>query len=102
MPLFARFEFLGTSSAYVPVALLILVYAILLRGRLPKVSQGLLIGAMLLVLSLFFRASDLPVCQYIPLGSHFLWHILNAVMLGWMIEVYRRHILEMRFDREIS
>jgi hypothetical protein len=27
------------------------------------------------------------------LGTHFLWHILNALMLGWMIEVYRRHRL---------
>jgi aspartyl-tRNA(Asn)/glutamyl-tRNA(Gln) amidotransferase subunit C len=29
----------------------------------------------------------------IPLGTHFLWHILNGIMLGWMIEVYRRHML---------
>jgi hypothetical protein len=28
-----------------------------------------------------------------PLGTHFGWHLLNAVMLGWMIEVYRRHML---------
>jgi len=21
-----------------------------------------------------------------------MWHILNATMLGWMIEVYRRHL----------
>jgi hypothetical protein len=25
------------------------------------------------------------------LGTHFLWHLLNAVMLGWMINVYVRH-----------
>jgi hypothetical protein len=27
------------------------------------------------------------------MGTHFLWHILNGLMLGWMIEVYRRHML---------
>jgi hypothetical protein len=27
------------------------------------------------------------------LGTHFLWHILNGVMLGWMIHVYIRHML---------
>jgi hypothetical protein len=43
------------------------------------------------VLSLVFRSLDEIVCPAVPLGTHFLWHILNAVMLGWMIEVYRRH-----------
>jgi hypothetical protein len=28
-----------------------------------------------------------------PWGTHFLWHIFNAVMLAWMIEDYRRHML---------
>jgi hypothetical protein len=22
------------------------------------------------------------------MGTHFLWHLLNALMLGWMINVY--------------
>jgi hypothetical protein len=25
-------------------------------------------------------------------GTHFWWHILNGIMLGWMIEVYRRYV----------
>jgi hypothetical protein len=25
------------------------------------------------------------------MGTHFLWHLLNALMLGWMIMVYVRH-----------
>jgi hypothetical protein len=28
----------------------------------------------------------------IPLGTHFLWHVLNGIMLGWMIVVYLRHL----------
>lgn len=28
-----------------------------------------------------------------PVGTHFLSHILNAAMQGWMIEVCRRHML---------
>jgi hypothetical protein len=39
------------------------------------------------------RILDVPLCQKIPLGTHFVWHVLNAVMLAWMIEVYRRHII---------
>lgn len=83
----------GGSAGYAPVPLLILIYAVLLRNRLPQVSKGLAIGAGLLILSLTFRTIDLPACADFPLGTHFLWHVLNAVMLGWMIDVYRRHAL---------
>jgi hypothetical protein len=75
------------------VPVLILIYAMLLRDRAPATARGLAIGAGILVLSLAFRTLDLRVCAGFPLGTHFLWHLLNAVMLGWMIEVYRRHML---------
>ena len=45
---------------------------------------------MILVVSLFFRTVDEPLCRDFPLGTHFMWHMLNGLMLGWMIEVYRR------------
>lgn len=84
---------LGGSAGYAPLALLIAFYGIALRARAPALSRGLLLGAGLLALSITFRALDLPLCQGLPLGTHFLWHILNALMLGWMIEVWRRHVL---------
>lgn len=81
----------GGSAGYAPVPLLILIYAALLRHKLPQVARGLAIGAGILILSLTFRTIDMPVCSGFPLGTHFLWHVLNGLMLGWMIEVYRRH-----------
>lgn len=92
VPLFGQLSFLGSSAAYAPVALLIFAYAVLLRRRCPETARGLFIGASILVLSLAFRSADLPVCGSIPIGTHFMWHILNGLMLGWMIEVYRRHV----------
>lgn len=92
-PLFVRMGIEGGSAGYAPVPLLILIYALLLRNRLPEVSKGLAAGAGILVLSLTFRTVDMSACSDFPLGTHFLWHILNAVMLGWMIEVYRRHVV---------
>ncbi|WP_109313192.1 ceramidase domain-containing protein [Ruegeria sp. AU67] len=91
VPLFQLVPGLGGSAAYVPVPLLILIYAFLLRRRVPDTARGLAIGAMILIASITFRALDEPICGQIPLGTHFIWHILNALMLGWMIEVYRRH-----------
>ncbi len=92
LPLFQLVPGLGGSAAYAPVPLLILIYAFLLRNRTPETARGLAIGAFILIASITFRALDEPLCMQLPLGTHFMWHILNATMLGWMIEVYRRHM----------
>lgn len=83
----------GGSALYISVAVLIALYAAALRRRLPEVARGLAIGAGLLFLSITFRAVDGPLCDIWPIGTHFLWHLLNAVMLGWMIVVYHRHMV---------
>lgn len=88
VPLFGLIPGLGSSAGYAPVPLLILIYAYFLRQREPETARGLAIGALILIASIAFRSLDEPVCKALPLGTHFLWHILNAVMLGWMIEVY--------------
>ena len=90
---FGQVPGLGGSAGYAPVPVLIYAYALALRRRAPGTARGLAIGASVLVLSLAARTLDEPLCAAIPLGTHFLWHILNAIMLGWMIVVLRRHRL---------
>ena len=94
IPLFARIPGLGGSAQYMPLPVMILAYAVLLRHRAPGTARGLAIGAAILLLSLMFRTIDLPVCGAVPFGTHFMWHVLNGIMLGWMIEVWRRHMSE--------
>jgi RsiW-degrading membrane proteinase PrsW (M82 family) len=82
---------LNGSASYLPVLALIGGYAVGLRRRAPATARGLAIGVGLLGLSLLFRTIDARVCAAFPLGTHFLWHLLNAVLLGWMIRVLVRH-----------
>lgn len=91
-PVFDALPFFEISSFYWPLPLLIFAYALLLRNRSPETARNLAIGAAILCLSLTARSLDEPLCAAIPFGTHFLWHILNALMLGWMIETWRRHI----------
>ena len=42
---------------------------------------ALLIAAVVFLVSLTLRTIDEPLCQAFPLGTHFLWHMLNAVVL---------------------
>jgi hypothetical protein len=80
----------GGNALYASVAVLIAGYGLWL-WRSPT-GQGLLIGAGLLAVSLGFRMADDPVCAAFPIGTHFMWHVLNGIMLGWMIVVYCRHM----------
>jgi hypothetical protein len=91
-PVWQGLPVLAVSAGYIPVPVLILIYAVLLWAHTPPVARGFVLGAGLLLLSLTARSVDEILCASLPMGTHFLWHLLNAAMLGWMIEVYARHI----------
>jgi hypothetical protein len=93
-PVFRALPFFAVSAFYWPVPALIMLYAVLLRRRAPATALGLALGVAILVVSLTFRSVDMTVWTAWPAGTHFMWHLLNAAMLGWMIEVWRRHALD--------
>ena len=69
------------SAGYLPyLAALALIVAYLWRAR--SASARVFLGATLLFLvSLGLRTVDPAVCPSWPLGTHFIWHLLNAVVL---------------------
>lgn len=92
VPLLGMLPFFGISAFYWTVPILLVIYALALH-RTPQITRGFLTGAGLLALSISARSVDETLCNFIPFGTHFLWHVFNAVMLAWMILVYRRHML---------
>ena len=55
-------------------------------------ARGLVLGATAVFgLSLLFRTIDLRSCALTGLGTHFLWHLLNAAMVGLLLVVLVRH-----------
>lgn len=82
---------LNGSVGYLPVPILLAAFALALWQRAPETARGLAIGTGLLTVSLGFRTIDAAVCDAVPVGTHVLWHLLNAVMLGWMVRVIVRH-----------
>lgn len=96
VPLWSLLPGLGSSAGYMPVPVLILAYAWLLRDRNPQVARGFCLGAGLLLISIAFRSADAPICAALPIGTHFIWHVLNAVVLGHMIRALVRGHLARR------
>jgi hypothetical protein len=93
VPLLDRAPFLRISNFYWTVPVLLVLYALALMRRRPSLARGLALGAAILSVSISLRSLDLLWCATWPMGTHFLWHGLNALMLGWMIAVYQRHRL---------
>jgi hypothetical protein len=71
--------FLNGSAGYFPALAALIVIGWLIRER--AAGKALLIAAAAFIASLFFRIIDLDICGAFPTGTHFLWHILNAVVL---------------------
>lgn len=93
VPVLDRIPFIEISDFYWTVPILLFVYAWALRRRALSTARNMVLGGALLCVSITVRSLDEGLCADWPVGTHFIWHILNAVMLGWMIETYRRHMM---------
>jgi hypothetical protein len=96
VPLLMQVPFFEVAAPYWTVPILLIVYGAIMGDA---TRRGFWIGAGILALSLTFRSVDETLCDTIPFGTHFLWHILNAVMLAWMIDVHARLSLATRAAR---
>jgi hypothetical protein len=72
-------EVLNGSCGYLPALAALIVFGRLLGGH--SAGSAMLVAAGLFVVSLIFRIIDLDVCARFPIGTHFLWHVLNAAVL---------------------
>ena len=70
---------LNGSVGYLPALTALIAVALTAREQGMRRSLGL--AALVFAISLAFRTADMAMCPQFPLGSHFVWHILNAVVL---------------------
>jgi hypothetical protein len=57
------------------------VFAALLAFRRDAFWTHFAVAGAVFALSLSLRTLDRDVCDYVPAGTHFLWHLLNGVVL---------------------
>jgi hypothetical protein len=86
----ALLRFGGGSYLAALVAMLAIGLFIRFRRSRPA-GATLLAAAGVFAVSLTLRTLDGPLCNAIPIGTHFLWHILNAVVLTLVARAIIRH-----------
>ena len=77
--------FIRGSAAYVPALAALFLFGFVLRRRNLRAGTDLLIAAVIFLVSLVLRTIDLPLCAALPVGTHFLWHLMNAVVLAVLL-----------------
>lgn len=83
---------LGKANAgYIAAWLLLVGNAAVLGWRGHKLTPWLCAGAGIFLASVAMRMADHSVCACLPIGTHFLWHILNGALFGVLLTGYVRH-----------
>ena len=72
---------LNGSAGYLPALAFLGGFAVVLHRRGNAMASQLMAAAGLFALSVVLCTLDKPLCGGLPLGTHFLWHLLNAVLL---------------------
>ncbi|MAF47145.1 MAG: ceramidase domain-containing protein [Rhodospirillales bacterium] len=85
---------LNGSLIYAPALAVILGLGIYQVRAATEARFELLAAAALLVFSLAFRSVDNAVCAALPIGTHFLWHLLNGTVVYLAVRalIYQRPI----------
>ncbi|AWI88761.1 hypothetical protein C0214_11165 [Methylobacterium sp. DM1] len=84
------------SIDYAPAILALLGVGLALLRRSSATARSVLATAGIFLVSLAFRTADVSVCTRLPLGTHFLWHGLNAVVLYRLLAAAARFRSERR------
>src|SRR6516165_8734235 len=95
MSYFLPDHFLNGSGEYLPPLTAMIVVGLLIQAQGPR--RGMLFAALIFAVSLVFRTIDLAVCDVFPLGTHFVWHLLNVCVLYVLL---RTMIGEEALDRK--
>jgi len=80
-------DLLNGSVMYLPALLALLLISLASVMRRLGGAKVMLAVAGLFCVSVTFRSMDQLLCGVFPLGTHFIWHLLNAIILYWLMRV---------------
>ena len=81
---------LNGSTQYLPGIIALYGFALVLQLRKHAARGWILAAAVVFTISIFFRSIDMRVCSAFPLGTHFLWHTLNGLFIGLLLQTLVR------------
>ena len=79
------------GAMYLPTLIFMLAAGAGIWLRNPSAGQAFYAAAAVFAASFAARTLDMPLCDSFPLGTHYLWHVLNAVVLFLLVRTVIVH-----------
>ena len=78
-------DWVNNSQQYFATVLTLIVMGRSLERRQYLGSYYFYWAAGMFSLSLIFRSVDMAICSSLEIGTHFLWHVINALVLAFVM-----------------
>ncbi len=83
---------LNDSIGYLSSMIALIGIAVYLYLKARPSAVHFLLAAIVGVVSLFCRAIDREVCAMVPTGTHFVWHLCNALLIYILLRQLVRNV----------
>lgn len=81
---------LNGSGQYFPAVAALAIFTLVTWLRHHPMRGWIAGAAVIFILSLTARTLDRDICATLPLGTHFLWHLLNGLMIALLLQAVVR------------
>ena len=84
-------DLVGGTQSYFPALFAMFGIGLWLNARRHPAGLWLVAVSGIFAVSLTFRTLDKPLCDTVEIGTHWLWHVFNGVVLGTLLIALIRH-----------
>ncbi len=82
----ASTDIFNGSMQYLPALIALWIFAIVSWKKQANIKKYAVSSAIVFSVSLVARTLDLYLCTSFPIGTHFIWHLCNGLMVGLLLQ----------------
>ena len=87
------------GALYLPALFALIAIGFGLYWRKARAGLAMVLAILVFLLSFAARTLDMPVCGRFPLGTHFIWHLLNATLLYLLVRLCILYVPDWRWPK---
>lgn len=80
-------DFINGSGGYLPAVAMLAIFIVSAKKQSkPEVQASLASALVVFIVSVTLRSLDMRACDALPVGLHFMWHVLNSLVLYHVVQ----------------
>lgn len=91
-------SYMNGATSYISTMAALTMVAFYLYGKNHPSAKHFLAAGQIGIVALYFRSIDTKMCDFMPIGTHWIWHVMNAVL----ITIIMRELIKRATKRPIE